>query len=424
MKLDQSFEVAAPLDQVWAALIDVERVAPCLPGADITGRNDDGAYDGSFRVKLGPTAAVYAGTLALETVEEGAHTATMQASGTDRRGQGGAKATIVSRVKEGGPGTTVVEVSTDYTITGRLARFGRGGMIDEIGARLLTEFASSLQTLLTGPGEYETFVGMPAVSSAGGAAKPESEAAKSRRKPRKDLAAAAEAVAAASEPAVPQSGVPEPVGEEPELEPVGEEPEREPEREPEPTVEDLPDLAVEAAAEDELAAVMPEASPESEPPVAEVPQPPAEPEIVPPAEAEIVPAPAPEPVPEPASEPEVVPPAPEPVPEPEPAPVPPEPEPAPPHTPEPVPEPPPPPPVPEPPPPPPVPEPPPPPPVPEPPPAPEPPPPPPPAPEAEPLDGLALARTVIVERIKSNPAPILALVLAILFLRRWRRRSR
>ena len=166
MKLDQSFEVAAPLDQVWAALIDVQRVAPCLPGADITGRNEDGAYDGSFRVKLGPTAAVYAGTLALETVDEGAHTATMQASGTDRRGQGGAKATIVSRVKEGGPGTTVVEVSTDYTITGRLARFGRGGMIDEIGARLLTEFASSLQTLLTGPGEYETFVGMPAVSAA------------------------------------------------------------------------------------------------------------------------------------------------------------------------------------------------------------------------------------------------------------------
>ena len=296
MKLDQSFEVAAPLDQVWAALIDVERAAPCLPGADISGRNEDGTYNGSFRVKLGPTAAVYAGTLALETVDEGAHTATMQASGTDRRGQGGATATIVSSVKEGGPGTTVVDVSTDYTITGRLARFGRGGMIDEIGARLVTEFASALQTLLTGPGEYETFVGVPAVSAARGSAKPESEAEKSKRKPRKDLAAAADAVAAASEPAVPEpepvvpepepvatepvAAEPEPVVAEPEPEPVAAEPEPEPAAEPEPEPEpepvaaepepepeelevldtaSLPDLAVEAAAEDELAAVMPEA---------------------------------------------------------------------------------------------------------------------------------------------------------------------
>jgi uncharacterized protein len=229
MKLDQSFEVAAPLDQVWAALIDVQRVAPCLPGADISARNEDGTYNGSFRVKLGPTAAVYAGTLALEAVDEGARTATMQASGTDRRGQGGATATIVSSVKESGPGTTVVEVSTDYTITGRLARFGRGGMIDDIGARLLTEFASSLQTMLTGPGEYETFVGVPAVSAARGAGKPESEAEKSKRKPRKDLAAAADAVAAASEPAASPEPVvepePEPVAAEPEPEPVAAEPE-------------------------------------------------------------------------------------------------------------------------------------------------------------------------------------------------------
>ena len=300
MKLEQSFEVAAPLDRVWAVLIDVERVAPCLPGADISGRNEDGSYNGTFRVKIGPTAAAYAGKLEMESVDEAAHTATMHAQGTDRRGQGGAKATIVSSAKETGPGQTVVEVSTDYSITGRLARFGRGGMIEEIGNRLLTEFAASLQAMLAGPGEYETFIGVPAVSATsaaeGGAAKPESEAEKSKRKPRKDLAAAADAVAAAAETPADAPA-----------------PEAAPEPEAAPgSAEAEPGSAEEILAEEELAAVVPEASAESEPPAAEVPP---EPE----------PEPAP-PEPEPAAEP----PPPPPEPAPEPPPPPPEPEPAPP----------------------------------------------------------------------------------------------
>jgi carbon monoxide dehydrogenase subunit G len=154
MKLEQSFEVAAPLGRVWAALVDVERVAPCLPGASVTGRKDDGSYDGTFQVKIGPTSASYTGKLQMEAIDESAHTATMQAAGTDKRGQGGAKATIVSSVAAAGAGSTKVDVSTDYHITGRLARFGRGGMIEEISNRLLGEFAKSLQAMLAGdPGE-------------------------------------------------------------------------------------------------------------------------------------------------------------------------------------------------------------------------------------------------------------------------------
>ena len=152
MKLEQSFEVAAPLQQVWEALIDVERVAPCLPGAAITGRNDDGSYNGTFKVKIGPTSAAYSGKLQMENIDESAHSATMQAQGTDKRGQGGAKATIVSSVAEAGSGATRVEVSTDYHITGRLARFGRGGMIEDISTRLLNDFATCLQTSLAGSG--------------------------------------------------------------------------------------------------------------------------------------------------------------------------------------------------------------------------------------------------------------------------------
>ena len=156
MKLEQSFDVAAPLDRVWAALIDVEHVAPCLPGAAVTGRNEDGSYKGTFKVKIGHTSASYTGKLAMEEVDEQAHTATMQAQGTDKRGQGGAKATIFSAVSDAGDGATHVEVVTDYHITGRLARFGRGGMIEEISNRLLTQFAQSLQASLTGDHESAT----------------------------------------------------------------------------------------------------------------------------------------------------------------------------------------------------------------------------------------------------------------------------
>jgi uncharacterized protein len=153
MKLEQSFEVAAPLERVWEALIDVERVAPCLPGASVTGRNDDGTYTGEFKVKIGPTSAAYSGKLNMESVDTDSHTATMEAAGTDKRGQGGAKATIISKVTPVGDNQTKVDVDTDYHITGRLARFGRGGMIEEISNRLLGEFSKNLQAMLAGGGD-------------------------------------------------------------------------------------------------------------------------------------------------------------------------------------------------------------------------------------------------------------------------------
>jgi uncharacterized protein len=144
MKLEHSFQVAAPLERVWEALIDVERVAPCLPGAEITEAGEDGTYRGTFSVRLGPTTAAYRGQLSMEEVDEAAHRAVMRASGQDKRGQGSAKATIVSRMREEGDATTV-DVETDFTITGRLARFGRGGMIQDVSNRLLRDFSECLQ---------------------------------------------------------------------------------------------------------------------------------------------------------------------------------------------------------------------------------------------------------------------------------------
>jgi uncharacterized protein len=168
MKLEQSFDVAAPLDDVWAALIDVERVAPCLPGAAITEVGEDGSYNGTFKVKLGPTTAEYRGSLQIESADEATRTATMRATGSDKRGQGGAKATIVNTLSEAG-GVTRVDVVTDFTITGKLARFGRGGMVQDVSNRLMREFSSCLASRLAAEQEARA-AAAAAVAQAGPAA--------------------------------------------------------------------------------------------------------------------------------------------------------------------------------------------------------------------------------------------------------------
>ena len=170
MKLEQSFEVSAPLERVWETLIDVERVAPCLPGAEITEVGDDGTYRGSFSVRLGPTTAAYRGELAIEQADEAARRVVMRASGQDKHGQGAARATIVSVLREE-EGVTTVEVETDFTITGRLARFGRGGMIQDISNRLLKDFADCLRQKIEAPPAAE-----PSVLDAVVAATPEGAA--------------------------------------------------------------------------------------------------------------------------------------------------------------------------------------------------------------------------------------------------------
>ncbi|HSD77373.1 MAG TPA: SRPBCC family protein [Solirubrobacteraceae bacterium] len=169
MKLEQSFTVAAPVDAVWAALVDVQRVAPCLPGAQVTEVGDDGTYHGQFTVKLGPTTAAYNGTLKMEELDEAAHAAVMSARGTDRRGQGGASATIRSTVSQEGD-VTRVDVDTDFTITGRLARFGRGGMIEDVSRRLMRDFAGCLQSSIdaeqrAAAGAAEGGTGAPAAAA-------------------------------------------------------------------------------------------------------------------------------------------------------------------------------------------------------------------------------------------------------------------
>jgi carbon monoxide dehydrogenase subunit G len=156
VKLEHSFKVVAPIERVWDRLIDVEQVAPCLPGAEISEVGEDGTYRGTFSVRLGPTTAAYRGQLAIEEADEARRRVVMRASGQDKRGQGSAKATIVSTMREDA-GTTTVEVETDFTLTGKLARFGRGGMIEDISNRLLRDFSDCLQKTIEAqpPGDPE-----------------------------------------------------------------------------------------------------------------------------------------------------------------------------------------------------------------------------------------------------------------------------
>jgi uncharacterized protein len=204
MKLEQSFTVAAPVEQVWDMLVDVERVAPCLPGAEITGQAPDGSYEGNFTVKLGPTTASYRGSLRMDSLDEASRTATMHAKGTDKRGQGGANATIVSTMRQEGE-ETLVDVVTDFTITGRLARFGRGGMIEDISKRMLRDFSQCLQaSLASGPAQEA------AASEAPAAAAPVTPGEEADAAAASAGGAAAEASAASQAPPAPPAPQPAP----------------------------------------------------------------------------------------------------------------------------------------------------------------------------------------------------------------------
>jgi uncharacterized protein len=151
MKINNEFTVAAPIQQAWDTMLNLERIAPCLPGAAIKEEKDEGEYDGTMKVKIGPITANYKGTVKFEEVDEENHRAVLQATGRDARGQGTASATIVSTLQEEGEGTKV-SVETDMKLTGRAAQFGRG-IAQDVATKMLGQFASCLEEEITGDPE-------------------------------------------------------------------------------------------------------------------------------------------------------------------------------------------------------------------------------------------------------------------------------
>jgi carbon monoxide dehydrogenase subunit G len=152
VKLDHQFTVPAPLDEVWKAVIDPERVAPCMPGATLTKVEGD-AFTGTVKVKMGPISLLYKGSGEFLEKDEAAKKVVIKASGKDARGSGTAAATVTLTLTADGDSThgTVV---TDLAITGKPAQFGRG-LISEVGGKILAAFVECLSSKLGSPVEPE-----------------------------------------------------------------------------------------------------------------------------------------------------------------------------------------------------------------------------------------------------------------------------
>jgi carbon monoxide dehydrogenase subunit G len=165
MNLHNEFEVAVPVEEVWPALLDIERVARFLPGAEIEPSDEPGVFNGSMRVKLGPMVVNYKGTARLGEVDEAARSAAIEVEAREARGQGRAAATITNRLVEESGGTRVI-ADTDLRITGRQAQFGRGIMQDVAGS-MLDDFARRFEASLRGEGVEAVDGGTEGVGSGG-----------------------------------------------------------------------------------------------------------------------------------------------------------------------------------------------------------------------------------------------------------------
>jgi uncharacterized protein len=166
MELTNEFHVSVPIDVAWAVLTDLERVAPCMPGAELQEVEGD-EYRGIVKVKVGPISAQYKGTARFIEKDDAHHQAVLLAEGRDTRGQGNASATVTARAVSDNDGTTV-SIVTDLSITGKVAQFGRSVMGD-VSAKMLGEFADRLEAdvLSQGSGSEPSEPNEPLTEAAG-----------------------------------------------------------------------------------------------------------------------------------------------------------------------------------------------------------------------------------------------------------------
>src|SRR5690242_1973949 len=148
MRIENSFTVGLPEEDAWRVLLDVERIAPCMPGAELQEVAGD-EYRGVVKVKLGAITAQYKGAVRFAEVDEAGRRLVLRAEGRETRGQGNASATVTATLRPAGEGRTEVAIETDLTISGKIAQFGRGVLAD-VSSKLLADFARCLENdLLT-----------------------------------------------------------------------------------------------------------------------------------------------------------------------------------------------------------------------------------------------------------------------------------
>lgn len=143
MQITDTFRVEVPVEQAWNVLLDVERIAPCMPGAQLQEVEGD-EYRGIVKIKVGPITAQYKGVARIVEADEAARRIVLKGEGRDTRGQGNASATVTALLAESGGGTDV-SIDTDLQVTGKVAQFGRGVMAD-VSAKLLGQFVECLHS--------------------------------------------------------------------------------------------------------------------------------------------------------------------------------------------------------------------------------------------------------------------------------------
>jgi uncharacterized protein len=148
MEFDNSFDVPLPPAQAWALLMDIPRITPCMPGAELTEVIDPQNFKGKISVRLGPVALAFAGRVEFDGIDAVNHTARVKAQGSDAKGRGGANAAATFRIEPAGPGSKVL-IHSDLTLSGAVAQYGRGaGMIEATAGQIIGQFAQNLRAQL------------------------------------------------------------------------------------------------------------------------------------------------------------------------------------------------------------------------------------------------------------------------------------
>ena len=147
IELDNSFTVPVPPEQAWDVLLDVERIAPCMPGASVTSVEGD-EIEGQVKVKLGPLSLTYKGTAKFTDKNQASHTISIEATGKETRGSGTASATVQANLTPGeSAGQTLVSIHTSLNVTGKPAQFGRS-LLPEVSGKLIQQFATNLEAMI------------------------------------------------------------------------------------------------------------------------------------------------------------------------------------------------------------------------------------------------------------------------------------
>jgi carbon monoxide dehydrogenase subunit G len=152
MLIENEFAVAAPIDFLWNYLLDVEKIAPCMPGAELTEVVDDKNWKGKLNAKFGPVSMSFAGTVTIESRDDAAHRVVLSAKGMEQKGKGAANAKVTSWLEsEPTDGVTTVKMQADITLTGAAAQLSRG-LLPEISKKLTQQFADCLEASMTAEG--------------------------------------------------------------------------------------------------------------------------------------------------------------------------------------------------------------------------------------------------------------------------------